>query len=771
MEFSELEAEWHPTLNLPLAFNETLPTSRKYWWLGSCDHQWQAPLRKRQQGSKCPYCSNKSVLVGFNDLATTRPAIAAEWHPTKNDNLSPQQVTFGSRKKIWWRGACGHEWEMALTERTTRGAGCHYCSGHRVLRGFNDFASQSPDLLLQWHPTKNIILSHEVSKKNKKKAWWLGECGHEWDSTILSRVNGAGCPFCSGNKILEGFNDLLTLESVIATEWHPIKNGELKPSAFGRGSKEKVWWLGSGCGHEWQSPIGDRVFKKTGCHLCSGKVIIFGENDLFTLYPNLAKEIHPTKNLPDLDISNERLNSLKKVWWLGACGHEFESSIRSRTNPKTDGSGCHYCGGNKVLEGFNDLASQNPELASEWHPTKNGDLTPRAINAKSGKKYWWLGKCGHEWESQLSNRDSSGAGCNVCAGKTVLAGFNDLASKMPSLVSEWHPTKNGDLRPTQVTVSANMKIWWMCCEGHEWESRPNSRAKGAGCPTCAIGKQVSKAEKSLHDFVASLGIQFETSNRTVLKGKEIDLWIPAHNVGIEFNGTYWHREKHRGKDLHHNKYLAAQKAGIQLIQIWEDDWNQKPELIKSILKQKLGVAEKVLAEETDVIPVTTNQAEEFLSENHLQGSASGKYYLGLVSKGDIETLRAVMVLEEEPGNILNIIRYATSANVVDGFTKLLSHATKSFKPDSFTVIADNCEANAELYENNGFIVEEVLPPDYLYVVRNERKDRANYPLERFRGDPKLLWEEGLTEMELADLNGLDRIWDAGKTRYRLIVGE
>lgn len=726
---SELEAEWHPTLNLPLTFNASLATSKYYWWLGTCSHEWQAPLRKRQQGSKCPYCSNKSVLIGFNDLATTRPALAAEWHPIKNGNLTSQQVTFGSSKKIWWLGSCGHEWEMALAERTARGAGCHYCSGHRVLRGFNDFASQSPDLVSQWHPTKNTFLPHEVSKKNKKKAWWLGECGHEWDSTILSRVNGAGCPFCSGNRILEGFNDLLTLEPLIAAEWHPTKNNMLVPSTFGRGSKEKIWRLGRECDHEWQSPIGDRVFKKTGCHMCSGRVIIWGENDLFTLYPQLEEEVHPTKNIPDLDISNERITSTRKIWWVGStCGHEWQSSIGSRTA----GHGCSYCGGNRVLQGFNDLESQNPVLAAEWHPTKNGELKPSEVNAKSGKKFWWLGKCGHEWNAQLSNRDN-GAGCGVCSVKTIVSGVNDLATRFPKLVEEWHPTKNsnfspehfaatsgkkvwwqcslghewntsintrsdgsgcpfcsgnkvwpgfndlatinphiasewhpaknailtpsevtygskkkiwwqcklghewellinhrnvldtekasgcpyccgnkawkgfndlatlnpvlaaqwhptknGDITPYQVTKSSGQKIWWQCVNSHEWLALVSDRSNGSGCPNCA--NHVSKAEDQIKEFLEGLGLTVEGSNRTILGGKkEIDLWIPALKVGIEFNGIYWHSEKagRKSKDYHHNKYLAAQRAGIQLIQIWEDDWNQKPDLVKTFLLKNL----------------------------------------------------------------------------------------------------------------------------------------------------------------------------------------
>lgn len=837
MDIGELEAEWHPTMNLPLLFKPSLPVSKKYWWNAQCGHEVQSSITDRLKGV-CAYCSGKNILVGFNDLA-----------------------------------------------------------------------SQNPRLASQWHPTRNLLSPSEITARNSRKVWWLGECGHEWEARVLHRANGAGCGVCSGNKIMKGFNDLATLEPEIASQWHPTKNDGLTPSEVGKGGRKKVWWICSE-GHEWETAIGDRVAKGIGCHYCSGWAITFGVNDLFTIHPHLKNELHPTKNDAALDISLERITSTKKVWWLGTCGHEWQSSINSRTNSRTQGSGCHYCGGNRVLEGFNDLASQNPALASEWHPTKNGKITPNEINAKSGKKYWWLGDCGHEWESQLSNRDN-GAGCSVCAGKTVLIGFNDLASQNPALASQWHPTKNGAVTPEEITLTTSKKVWWICSESHEWEVSPNGRRSGSGCPYCSGNKvmagfndletisptiaaqwhptknkgltpqqvtkgskrkvwwlcskghewevmvternysncpicsghkvlagfndlatlnpvlaaqwhpikngkltpykvtkssgqriwwicdnnhewlalgsdrsngsgcpncvnHVSKAEDQIKEFLEGLGLTVEGSNRTILGGKkEIDLWIPSHKFGIEFNGIYWHSEKAGRKsiDYHHDKYLSAQKAGIQLVQLWEDDWTTKPEVVKSILKQKLGVAEKVLAVDTEVITATKEQAEEFLRETHLQGYASGTHYLGLVSKGGIETLRAIMVLEDESEKVLNIVRYATSANVVGGFTKLLDHATKTFNHDSFTATSDHCEANEEIYENNGFIVEAVLPPDYMYVVKNERKLRSEYPLERFRDDPKLLWEEGLTERELADLNGLDRIWDAGKTLYRLIVGK
>ena len=125
----------------------------------------------------------------------------------------------------------------------------------------------------------------------------------------------------------------------------------------------------------------------------------------------------------------------------------------------------------------------------------------------------------------------------------------------------------------------------------------------------------------------------EISNRSLLQGKEIDLWIPSKEVGIEFNGIYWHTEKRRGTDAHHDKYLAAKKAGIQLIQIWEDDWNSKQEIVKSVLKQKLGVAEKLLAEETNAITVTKEQAEEFLTRITSKGSHPVHITLDWLAKG------------------------------------------------------------------------------------------------------------------------------------------
>ena len=137
---------------------------------------------------------------------------------------------------------------------------------------------------------------------------------------------------------------------------------------------------------------------------------------------------------------------------------------------------------------MNDLASRRPDLAAEWHPDKNGDLTPSEVSESSNRKVWWRRRCvvgqqDHEWEAVIHSR-SSGRGCSVCAGKVVQVGINDLATVKPHLVVEWHPSKNGALTPAGVTAGSAKRVWWQCPQGHAWEAPPAARDR-SGCPSCS----------------------------------------------------------------------------------------------------------------------------------------------------------------------------------------------------------------------------------------------------------------------------------------------
>ena len=175
--------------------------------------------------------------------------------------------------------------------------------------------------------------------------------------------------------------------------------------------------------------------------------------------------------------------SRRKVWWQCAKGHVWQAAIASRA---VDGAGCPVCAGKQVAAGENDLATLFPHLAQQWDRARNGAMTPETVSPYSNRKAWWVCALGHRWQAAVSAR-AGGSDCPYCAGRKVLAGFNDLATKDPTVAAEWDPTLNGGLTPQMVTAGSHKKVWWRCSENHVWKAVVYARtgAKHCGCPVCA----------------------------------------------------------------------------------------------------------------------------------------------------------------------------------------------------------------------------------------------------------------------------------------------
>ena len=138
----------------------------------------------------------------------------------------------------------------------------------------------------------------------------------------------------------------------------------------------------------------------------------------------------------------------------------------------------------------NSLAARFPELAAQWHPVRNGELTPDQIPPGTTRKVWWICEKGHEWRASAASRTGAGSGCPVCAGKVIVPGENDLRTIYPSIAREWHAAKNGSLTPETVSPYSNRKVWWICEEGHDYQAVVAARTQsGCGCPYCA-GRKV-----------------------------------------------------------------------------------------------------------------------------------------------------------------------------------------------------------------------------------------------------------------------------------------
>ena len=269
-------AEWDSESNGVLTAQDVASSSHKLiWWQCEKGHRWQAQINSRIRGSGCPYCTNRKVIIGENDLGTTHPHLAAEWHLQKNGQLTPQSVVAGNHMKVWWKCSKGHEWQAAVYSRS-QGAGCPVCSGKVVIAGENDLASAYPAIAAQWHPAKNGTLTPaDVAPYSNRSAWWICELGHEYRSSIAHRTQMAtDCPYCTGRKVLPGFNDLATKEPELCKQWCQELNGALTPQTVTTASHKKVWWKCSD-GHVWKAVIASRTgARRHGCPFCAGKVKI-----------------------------------------------------------------------------------------------------------------------------------------------------------------------------------------------------------------------------------------------------------------------------------------------------------------------------------------------------------------------------------------------------------------------------------------------------------------------------------------------------------------
>ena len=202
-------------------------------------------------------------------LAAARPDIAAQWHPHRNGDLAPTDVTPATNKRVWWRCRRGHEWEAVIASRARTKGQCPYCAGLRPTAQRN-LAVLHPELAAEWHPFRNGSRTpSDVSAWCHGEAWWRCAAGHEWRAVIASRTASKhGCPYCTGSRITLERN-LAVLYPDVAAEWHPTRNdGARARDAFPYSSK-KAWWRCRTCGHDWQAVIRSRTRRGAGCPACA----------------------------------------------------------------------------------------------------------------------------------------------------------------------------------------------------------------------------------------------------------------------------------------------------------------------------------------------------------------------------------------------------------------------------------------------------------------------------------------------------------------------
>ena len=266
-----------------------------------------------------------------------------------------------------------------------------------------------------------------------------------------------------------------------------------------------------------------------------------------------------------------------------------------------------------------------------------------------------------------------------------------------------------------------------------------------------------------------------SGDRKILQGKELDIYIPLKNLAIEFNGLYWHSELHKDNNYHKMKFESCKRLGIRLIQIFEDEWKYKPDIVKKHILYAIGLdkSKRVYARHTNIVEVNIKNKKAFLNNTHIQGNGNSSINYGLEIDG---VLVALIGIKKVNNSRYEIDRYSTSCSVVGGFSKLLKHFEKTHNPEEIVTFADLRWSNGDLYEKTGFKLNKIINPDY-YWVNDKNKETISKRFHKFNfrhsrmSKILALYDKILSESQNMRNNGYYKIYDAGKLRFVKVRSE
>jgi rubrerythrin len=494
--FPELVVEWDYKKNENTPY-DYLPRSSisVHWVCAQCGHCWKAKIVSRANGHGCKKCGAEDakrtllakLIAEHGSLADNNPTLAEEWHPTKNGTLTPYDVMMNSNRKVWWKcRVCSYEWESDICNRNI-GHGCHRCQAEKQklsqsipIAGVNDLASQRPDLAAEWHPVKNGTLTpSEVAKSANKKVWWLGKCGHEWEATINSRHYGRGCPVCVREfKISYPEKALFFYIKKQFSEYDVVEN--YKPSWL-HGKEIDIYIKKLRVGIEYD---GVAWHKDTKADNEKDALCKLHGIDLLRIREKGAPELNSTnifwvRNCSEIE--SELVVAIEFIFQYLKIHHGIDREAAINL----DRDRIEIYSLLELQKKENSIAALFPNVAKQWHPTKNGYITPDFVSAHTHKDFWWLCPLGHEYLMTVKHKTEQGSQCPICSNHRILPGFNDLQTKRPDIAAEWHPTLNGSLTPSDVMEFSNQKVWWQCPQGHAYQYLISHRtSKVCRCPIC-----------------------------------------------------------------------------------------------------------------------------------------------------------------------------------------------------------------------------------------------------------------------------------------------
>lgn len=278
--------------------------------------------------------------------------------------------------------------------------------------------------------------------------------------------------------------------------------------------------------------------------------------------------------------------------------------------------------------------------------------------------------------------------------------------------------------------------------------------------------KISSYERQIHQLLQDNNIKYHVSDRTILNGKELDIILPDYKLAVEVNGLLYHSEQYgKHRNYHLDKTLRCKEKGYQLYHLFEDDLNNKFDIIQSMLLSKVGIVTKIMARKCKIVTLTKNEKKLFLNSNHIQGNDRSTFCFGLQYQDKIVACMSLLHYNNkwELSRFCNLINHS----VIGGFSKLFNYSIMKLKIDQIISYSDNQWSSGNIYVSNNFEMLRVNKPSYSYYDGKtlKRIHRSNFKKSNFVNKYPLLELEGLTETQMADKVGLYRIWNCGTTTW------
>ena len=587
--------------------------------------------------------------------------------------------------------------------------------------------------------------SHIVYVNNQTRVEVVCPVHGSFFKTPKHLLRGQGCPVCSKLESVKKRSSNTELFIEKATKIHKGKYDYSKVEY--KDNETKVCIICPEHGEFWQTPHNHLAGQ--GCAKCSGRFHADAE-----YFIGKATKMHKGK----YDYSRvEYKDGKTKVCIICPIHGEFWQTPQEHLQ----GKGCFMCG-NESMKKLNSLTTD--EFIRKAEKVHGNKYLYDDVNYVNSNTIVDIICPEHGVFKQKPLVHLNGFGCSKCSNL-----YHYTTDEFIEKSKEIHGGKYDYSRVDY--VNSHTKVCIICPEHGEFWQRAYERIQGRGCPKCS--HLVSKAENELYDFVKGLGGNVTNRERCVIPPYELDIYIPDKRIAIEYDGLIWHSEKFRkDKNYHLDKTEMCERQGIRLIHIFEDEWLEHEDIVKSKLRHIFGCDNdlpKVYARKCVIKTVDSNVAKQFLVNNHIQGYSRSSVYLGCFYK---DGLVGVMSFKREykDSDKWELTRFATdiTRHCIGIGGKLFKHFVSNYNTSEIKSFADRRWSSlieGNLYDKIGFKMESVLKPDYHYVVNNKRLHKFGFRKKILLKKYPNIVNNGMTEHEMAKKLDFPRIYDCGLIKY------